>query len=91
MQPNIFIIILTSAVISSIISGIFLFINDHFRRKSEEKRFLVEAALKLTKMEDERKGEIAKYLRINEKMPWPISEESFINTFNKIKKLWNKG
>lgn len=88
MPDNILSIIFTSAVVSSVFSGIFLFINDHLRRESEEKRFIVEAALKLTKMEDERKGEVAKYLRTNEKMPWPVSEKSFNQFLDKIKNRW---
>ncbi|SRR6266699_5778193 len=55
MQPNIWIVIFTSAVVSTFISGLFTIGNDWLRRKSEEKRFKLEVALKLTDMKQEQK------------------------------------
>lgn len=87
MQINYFTIILTSAVISALISGIFLIWSDWLRRKSEEKRLILEIAIKLTKFRDEQIGEILK--RTNKKVLWPAPLNTFEKTVKEVFRIWS--
>jgi hypothetical protein len=87
MSLNLFEIILTSAVVSSLFSGIFLIINDYLRRKSEEKRIMLEVAIKLTELRNEQTLEIIK--RTTRKVLWPAPLNTFEKTFKSVSDIWN--
>lgn len=80
-------IILTSVVVSALISGVFLLINEILRQKSEEKRIRIEIAIRLTKMRDEQIGEIIR--KTNKKVLWPSSLNTFEKTFKAVEEIWN--
>jgi hypothetical protein len=86
MSIDLFDIILTSAVVSSLISGVFLIINDYLRRKSEEKRVMLETAIKLTELRNEQTLEIIK--RTAKKVLWPAPLNTFEKTFKSVKDIW---
>jgi hypothetical protein len=76
-------LILTSAVVSALVSGVFLMLNDGLRRKSEEKRFKLDAALQLTKMRDEQKGQAGD-------TDFTDPAHTLISYRNQIERLWNR-
>jgi hypothetical protein len=78
--------ILTSAAVASIISSVSLILNDFFRRKSEEKRVLLETAIKLTELRNEQTLEIIK--RTAKKVLWPAPLNTFEKTFKSVKDIW---
>ena len=82
-------IILTSAVVSALISGFFLFLNDLLRRKSEEKRFKIEATLKLTKLAHEQLNEVLKYKKPGQIMQIPKVIKTFLGLRKRIDDVWN--
>lgn len=84
---NIILIVLTSAVISALISGLFLLVNDLLRRKSEEKRVMLEIAIKLSKMRDEQIGEILK--RTKKRVLWPSPLNTFEKTYREVFRIWS--
>jgi hypothetical protein len=80
-------IILTSAAVSAIISGVFLIFNDYLRRKSEEKRVLLETAIKLTELRNEQITEIIKITSKKVLIPAPLN--TFEKTFKRVEAIWN--
>lgn len=79
-------VILTSVVVSSLVSGIFLIINDFLRRKSEEKRVMLETAIKLTEFRNNQIVEALK--RTDKKVFWPAPISTFEKTFKFVKDIW---
>ncbi|MEK7071258.1 MAG: hypothetical protein AAB966_05620 [Patescibacteria group bacterium] len=79
-------IILTSALVSSLFSGVFLIFNDWLRRRSEEKRIMLETAIKLTELRNEQTVEIIK--RTSKKVLWPAPLNTFEKTFRAVEDIW---
>jgi len=92
MSIDILITIIGSAGVASIVSGLFLLVNDHLKRVSEEKRLKMEIALKLTKMKDEQVGEIVKRTPAGTKITvtWLDPSDNLKEYLKRIKKLWNE-
>ena len=92
MSIDILITIIGSAGVASIVSGLFLLINDHLKRVSEEKTLKMEIALKLTKMKDEQVGEIVKRTPSGTKITvtWIDPSDNLKEYLKRIKKLWNE-
>lgn len=86
MSPDLVITILTSTVISSIVSGICLLINEYLRRKSEEKRIMLETAIRLTQLRGEQTLEVIKMS--SKKVLWPAPINTFEKTLRLVEKIW---
>lgn len=80
-------VILTSVVISGLVSGVFLLLNDRLRRKSEEKRTIFETAATLTELRQNQIIEILK--RTNKKVLWPAALNTFEKTFKEVSDIWD--
>jgi len=78
--------ILTSVVTASLISSIFILLNDHLRRKSEEKRFMLETALKLTELRNDQILQVLK--RTDRKIRWAAPVNTFNKTLKMVKDIW---
>lgn len=80
-------VILTSVVISGLVSGVFLLLNDVLRRRSEEKRTIFETAAHLSELRQNQIIEIIK--RTDKKVLWPAALNTFEKTFKEVSDIWN--
>lgn len=80
-------VILTSVVISTLVSGALLLLNDNLRRKSEEKRTIFETAARLTELRQNQIIETIK--RTDKKVLWPAALNTFEKTFKEVSDIWN--
>lgn len=80
-------IILTSVVVSGLVSGIFLLLNDRLRRKSEEKRTIFDTAARLTELRQNQIIELIK--RTDKKVLWPAALNTFEKTFKEVSGIWD--
>ena len=90
MQQEILIAIVGSAGIASIVSGIFLLINENLRRRSEQKQLKMEIALKLVKLKDEQVGEAKKNAPQGTKIIWIDPSDNLKEYLKRISKIWKE-
>lgn len=88
MDTTLISVILTSAVVSALISGVFLIINDSLRRTSEEKRFKIDATLKLTELAHGQLNELLKYKTSENKWQIPKVIKTFLAFRKRIEDVW---
>lgn len=86
-------IIFTSVVIasitSSVITGVFLILSDMARRKHEQKRVLMESAIKLVELYDNKTNKFVD-LKIG-KVYWKNQSSTFKNFYGYLEEIWKKG
>ncbi len=90
MQQEVLIAIVSSAGIASLVSGIFILINEHQRRKSEEKQLKMEVALKLVKLKDEQVGEAKKNAPQGTRVIWMDPSDNLKAYLKRINMIWKK-
>jgi len=91
MDKELLIVILTSSAVASVISGIFVMLNEHFRRKSEERQVITKTALKLTEITESRNREIIKAIKEKGgKTQIAYPEKKYEEYIKLIKKIWNE-
>ncbi|MEK7549159.1 MAG: hypothetical protein AAB496_01570 [Patescibacteria group bacterium] len=93
MNPDLASVILTSVVIasivSSLISGFFIFMSERSKRISEEKRVKLEIAAKLTELHDKK---VVEFIKMKTgKVFWRNHVNSFKNYYKFLEEIWNKG
>ena len=85
---NLLIPILASATVSSIISGVFLFLSERSKRISEEKRVKMETAAKLTELHD---NKVRDLMKISRKTLWRNHAHTFYNFYTYVERVWKTG
>ena len=90
MLNEILIVIISSAAVASLISGLFFLINEHLRRKSEEKQLKMRIALKLTKMKDEQVEGVVNRAKGQVEATWVDPSDNLKEYLKRVKDMWKK-